>query len=98
MSKARVDNHFVLAVCIAVAAVVAITMNAVEIISTYELDTASVLAIISGVVSQASFALAMLCVIIIGRQVVATGSWRPPAAVSEPAEPAILEPGDDDED
>ncbi len=92
MSEPRVDNHVVLAGCIAVAAVVSTTMNAVEILGTYETDTASVLAIISGVVRQLSFALAMLCVIIIGRHVVAIGSWRPAVAV---AEPAVLEPNDE---
>lgn len=71
MSNPRSDGTLLLAVCIATAAVLATVMQSFQIVRDFDLDTTSNLMIIGGTFSQVSLAMAMVCAVIIGRQMVA---------------------------
>ena len=94
MNDPRSDGYFVLAVCIATAAVFATIVQSYQILGDFNPDTTATLSIVGGALAQICLALSMLCAVIIGRHMVANSpTWPPSIATDDTIEDGIIEDG-----
>lgn len=87
MRSRPLGGYLALGACIAVVSVVANVANGIEIVSKFDIDTASTLNVVGAMFGQASIALAMVCAVIMGCRTAEAGLRRAPQGTDDTLSP-----------